>query len=63
MPQCAVRLYRERDGRVPFHDWLLSLIRPSKRQNLNEVGDTEIASRYAFTKAAPTAERRHGRDR
>ena len=37
MPQCAVRLYRERDGRIPFHDWLLSLTRPSKRQNLSAV--------------------------
>lgn len=37
MPQCAVRLFRERDGRIPFHDWLLSLTRPSKRQNLSAV--------------------------
>ena len=25
MPQCAVRLYRERDGRIPFQEWLLSI--------------------------------------
>ena len=63
MPQCAVRLYRERDGRIPFHDWLLSLTRPSTRQNLNEVGDTEVASRYACAQTTTTAERRYGRDR
>ena len=39
MPQCAVRLYRERDGRIPFHDWLLSLARPSKGQNLSAVAE------------------------
>ena len=65
MPQCAVRLYRERDGRIPFHDWLLSLTRPSKRQNLSAVAKIRTVlsalGREGHTLRRPiSAQLRHG---
>ncbi|MES2178499.1 MAG: type II toxin-antitoxin system RelE/ParE family toxin [Gemmatimonadota bacterium] len=31
---CSILLYQESKGVVPFHDWLITLTRPSKKQNL-----------------------------
>ena len=34
MPPCSVIRYQEPNGSVPFDDWLASLTRPSKSQNI-----------------------------
>lgn len=34
MPSCTVRVFKESEQQVPFREWLLTLTRPSKRQNL-----------------------------